>query len=346
MAGVGTEAIVVLVGSLLMVLITSVLVAYILSLPNRWLYILDQPNARSLHHRPTPRTGGIAVLAAIAVGIGTQALVGGTLHGCLWMLSVIPIALISFMDDRRGVGVLPRLLVHCLAAGMLLAMLGPGEPWILPVLGEVPAFISLSIQGTVVVWMINLYNFMDGMDGFAGGMALIGFSALAILGGIAGSTMYMKISLVIAIASGGFLVWNFPPARLFLGDVGSSSLGFLMAGMLLWGQRNSIVHPGLGLLVFSPFVIDASVTLLLRLGRGERIWEAHREHFYQRVVRLGWGHRRTVLAEYGLMLGCALSVIITATFLDHGQWFVLVIWGGVYVLLANVVRHMERKRVQ
>jgi UDP-N-acetylmuramyl pentapeptide phosphotransferase/UDP-N-acetylglucosamine-1-phosphate transferase len=157
--------------------------------------------------------------------------------------------------------------------------------------------------------MINLYNFMDGMDGFAGGMSVIGFGFFAIMGWKAGHEVFLSISLITAAASAGFLIYNFPPARIFMGDVGSSTLGLLAAILSLWGSRDGVFPFWIAVLVFSPFIADATVTISRRLLQNEKIWQAHKIHFYQLLVRSGWGHRRTLLLEYAIMLGCGFSAL-------------------------------------
>jgi len=145
------------------------------------------------------------------------------------------------------------------------------------------------------------------MDGFAGGMAAFGFGTFAVMGWTAGHDAFLAVSLIIAAASAGFLFFNFPPARIFMGDVGSSTLGLLAATLSLWGVRDGIFPFWIAFLVFSPFIVDATVTLFRRLLRGDKIWQAHKTHFYQRLVQAGWGHRKTVLFEYAIMLGCAVT---------------------------------------
>ena len=127
------------------------------------------------------------------------------------------------------------------------------------------------------------------------------------MGWTAGHDAFLAVSLIIAAASAGFLFFNFPPARIFMGDVGSSTLGLLAATLSLWGARDGVFPFWIALLVFSPFIVDATVTLFHRLLRGDKIWQAHKTHFYQRLVRAGWGHRKTVLFEYAIMLGCAVT---------------------------------------
>jgi UDP-N-acetylmuramyl pentapeptide phosphotransferase/UDP-N-acetylglucosamine-1-phosphate transferase len=159
------------------------------------------------------------------------------------------------------------------------------------------------------MWMTNLYNFMDGSDGLAGGMALFGFAAYALGGWISGDLVLATVSASVAAAAAAFLVFNFPPARVFMGDAGSIPLGFLAAALGLAGWRQGLWPLGFPLLVFSPFIVDASMTLARRILRGERFWRAHKTHYYQRVVQLGWGHRDTALAEYLLMAVCGAAAL-------------------------------------
>jgi UDP-N-acetylmuramyl pentapeptide phosphotransferase/UDP-N-acetylglucosamine-1-phosphate transferase len=184
---------------------------------------------------------------------------------------------------------------------------------------------------------------MDGMDGFAGGMAVIGFSTLAWLG--RADPGFATLCLIVAAASAGFLFHNFPPAKIFLGDTGSTTLGFLAAACSLWGSRVGLFPFWVALLVFSPFIVDATVTLLRRLLRGERIWEAHRTHYYQRLVLLGWGHRRTVLVEYALMLACAGSALLAVRLPPTGQAMMALGWVFIYSLLMRGVGWLERRQL-
>ncbi|MGB5063083.1 MAG: glycosyltransferase family 4 protein [Candidatus Competibacter sp.] len=258
------------------------------------------------------------------------------------LAGLIPLALVSFQDDRKSVAARWRILVHLWAAvSLLVADLVPGS-LVLPGLAlALPAWIALPLVLLFAVWMINLYNFMDGMDGFASGMAVIGFSALAWLGWA--DAGFATFCLVVVAAGAGFLVYNFPPAKIFLGDTGSTALGFLAAGCSLWGAKVGLFPFWVALLVFSPFIVDATATLLCRLLRGEKVWEAHRSHYYQRVVLLGWGHRRTVLAEYTLMLACAGSALLAVRLPPVGQTILAVVWIWVYGLLMWGVGRLERR---
>ncbi len=309
-----------------------------------WPRILDHPNDRSLHSRPTPRTGGLAVLGAGLAGMVLSSLTTPDSRSSLdvLLLGLIPLVVISFLDDRHGIPFQWRFPVHVwvatslVVAGYTLDSLAlPGRVW--PLSDWVAVLFTLLFT----IWMINLYNFMDGMDGFAGGMAVIGFSTLAWLG--RADDAFMSTCLIVAAASAGFLVHNFPPAKIFLGDTGSTALGFLAAACSLWGSKSGLFPFWVAILVFSPFIVDATVTLLRRLLRGEKIWEAHRTHYYQRLVLLGWGHRRTVLAEYALMLACAGSAVFAVHLSPVSQVGLVIGWILVYGLLMLGVGQLERR---
>lgn len=310
----------------------------------RWA-LLDIPNDRSLHAVATPRSGGIGITAGLAAGyLATMpafpqpAWVVGA-----WLLT----AGISFGDDLYRLPPLLRLLVHVLAAAMLVFPAGyvldalrlPGLEW------HASAWLLQGCSLLFVVWMVNLYNFMDGMDGFAGGMTCIGFATLALLGALAGAPSYALAAALVCAATAGFLPFNFPPARLFMGDVGSGSLGFTAAMFLLWADRARLFPLWLGALVFTPFIVDATWTVIRRTCSGRRPWQAHREHFYQRLVRLGWGHKRTVLWSYALMLKCSLIAVACFCFTAVGaQGLLLGLTAAAYLALIAGINAMERRR--
>jgi len=161
-----------------------------------------------------------------------------------------------------------------------------------------------------IAWLTNLYNFMDGSDGLAGGMTVIGFAAYAVAAAWAEEPELATTCLCIAAAAAAFLVFNFPPARIFLGDVGSIPIGFLAGALGVVGWNDEAWPLWFPLVVFAPFVADATTTLARRLVRRERVWQAHRDHYYQRMVRSGLGHRGTALIAYGLMVVCAAGALL------------------------------------
>jgi UDP-N-acetylmuramyl pentapeptide phosphotransferase/UDP-N-acetylglucosamine-1-phosphate transferase len=290
--------------------------------------IVDRPNQRSLHQNPIPRIGGLAVLCGILAGwIGLD-----YPHLRILLLTIFMLALISVVDDLKSLPAWQRFLVHFLAASIGVIGLSGGQPWLICVLAIL-----------AIVWMTNLFNFMDGSDGLAGGMALFGFLFLAVRAAWAGDTVFASLNLVVASSALGFLWFNFHPARVFMGDTGSIPLGFL-AGLVGFAGWESGVWPfWFPLLVFSPFIVDATVTLLRRLVRGEKVWQAHREHYYQRLILLGHGHRNTALLEYALMIAAGLSALWGALQSTSTQARLLGAWALIYLALARTIDRRWRE---
>jgi UDP-N-acetylmuramyl pentapeptide phosphotransferase/UDP-N-acetylglucosamine-1-phosphate transferase len=255
---------------------------------------LDQPNERSLHERPVPRTGGIAVLAGAAVSLGFGA-------AGLWLPVALALVLaaVSFFDDIRGLPTSVRLAVHVAAAAFLV--------W--HVLSPMLA-IEMLVLILAVAWITNLYNFMDGADGLAGGMATIGFGAYGLAAWWGGDAALGALCVALSAAAFAFLLHNHHPARIFLGDVGSIPLGFLAAALGIVGWRNDLWPLWFPVMVFGPFIADATITLVRRVLRRERVWQAHRDHYYQRMVRMGLGHRGTAWTGYAVMLLCAGAALL------------------------------------
>lgn len=337
-----------------MLILISVM-AFVLAAASTWtvgrysakLGLVDEPNARSLHQRVTPRSGGIGVLTGAAAGLlvywfGADVEV---VAAAFWLTgAALGVALISLVDDLRSISPLQRLVVHLAASaapvmtGLTVSSLqlpGAGLDW--------PWLVGAGFTILFVGWFINLYNFMDGMDGFAGGMTLFGFGTYAVLGVLHGDQGFAAASLAISMGALGFLVFNFPPARIFLGDVGSASLGFLAAVFALWADRSEIAPLWVSIMLFGPFVLDATVTLIRRMANGEKVWEAHRSHYYQRLVQCGWSHRRTVLMEYGLMMLAAASALAVDHLTPAQQWCLIAVWLGTYGLLAAWVHRFQHE---
>jgi len=202
---------------------------------------------------------------------------------------------------------------------------------------------SYPITLLFIVWMANLYNFMDGLDGLAGGMAVIGFGVMGFLALVNGGAGIGLVAVLVAAAAGGFLVFNYPPARIFMGDVGAVPVGFLVASLAVKANRELVLGLWVPLILFSPFIVDASVVLLRRASRGARIWEAHREHYYQRLVLAGWSHTKTLWAEYAVMAGCAGIAVIYKQGVEAGRPVVTAVVAVAYVLLGFAVNGVERR---
>jgi len=294
--------------------------------------VMDLPNARSLHSVPVPRGGGVGIVVVflsaliwmfrnhlVSAGL-PLALVGGGLA----------IGIVGFIDDRFNLAQWPRVLVHCLAAAWAIWCLNLTHPfeggsamlgiWV----GRLAAFVGL-------VWLTNLFNFMDGIDGITPSETVTIGLGVALIALIAADheSGGVPLGLSIAAASLGFLVWNWQPAKLFLGDVGSIPLGFLLGWLLLGLAGTGAWAPALILPLY--YLVDSSLTLLHRLVRLRRVWEAHREHFYQRAVQRGSSHGNVVLRI------AAANVLLVLLSLLATDWPFLSVTLAVVVVVALLV---------
>lgn len=283
---------------------------------------MDHPNARSLHETPTPRIGGLGIMAG--VGAASLWLADAALLPAI--LGAFALAGVSLADDVRGLPVQVRFLAHFVAAAGCLFALGI-TGW------------ALLAATLAVVWMTNLYNFMDGANGLAGGMTAIGFGALALAAWQGDAPGLAAFCAAIAASALAFLYFNFPSARLFMGDAGSIPLGFLAATLGIVGARQGVWPWLFPLLVFSPFIVDASVTLARRALRGEKIWQAHRSHYYQRAVLLGASHRRLAVAAWGLMSAMAALAFAARAWPQHAAGLLILS----AVLYASIFLAIDRR---
>ncbi|MET0567879.1 MAG: hypothetical protein ABWZ74_02280 [Hyphomicrobiaceae bacterium] len=271
-----------------------------------------------------PRTGGIGLLIGAGVAGALLPVAGlGLIVGLTTALAAI-----FFVDDLRGLPVPVRISAQAVAATVFViwGMNASGLP--LPL-----AF--MFVPG--IVWCMNAYNFMDGTNGLAGGMAVFGFGAYAVAGHAAGVADLAVAAAIVSGAALGFLIWNFDPARIFLGDAGSIALGFLAAVIGFLGWERGVWPCWFPPLVFSPFVLDATVTLLRRALLGEDLWRAHKSHYYQRLVRMGWSHRRLSLSAYALMAVAAISALVMRNAPPPIVTALLSTWGIAYVVIAIVI---------
>lgn len=258
--------------------------------------IIDHPNARSSHTLPTPRGGGIAIFVASALTIALFVLFGvvDSQLGYALLGGGTAVAWIGFLDDRGALSVRTRLVVHVGAATWAMWMLGGLPP--LQVGGQIVELGLIGdVLGTVaIVWVLNLFNFMDGIDGIAASEAVficLAGGGIALLSGLSASISFSAFAL--AAASAGFLVWNWPPARIFMGDVGSGYLGFVIAILAIAAGRENASAAFIWLVLGAIFFVDATVTIVRRFTRGESVHQAHRSHGYQYLARR-WGSHKAV----------------------------------------------------
>lgn len=286
--------------------------------------ILDLPNERSSHTLPTPRGGGLAVtpvmiLFLVGLAWAQHAPMLATLGiGALALLGV------SWLDDRYTLPPLPRFLTQILVVGITLALL-PADTSI--VSSALPVWLDRVLVGLGWVWFINLYNFMDGIDGITGIETLSIGLGLALL-----SPALATPALVVAAIAGGFLVWNWHPAKVFLGDSGSIPLGFVLGGLLL--QLASEGHLAAALILPAYYLADATITLTRRALAGEKIWQPHRKHFYQRAIQGGKRHHHVSLLILVGNLGLMIAAVISTTAPGWGVVAALV----VTALMLGVLR--------
>ena len=291
--------------------------------------------ARSLHTAPIPRVGGLAIWAGwLPVACLAPALpaMGVVTWGVPWLL----LFAVSLRDDMHGVAIAPRLAVHGIAACWF--------AWASAPFLTDGGFLPLVLVALVVAWSLNLYNFMDGSDGLAALMSVAGFAAMGAV--LLWHRMPAELPLALAAATVPVLLVNRPPARIFLGDVGAVPLGFLAAALGIGGVGAGAWGAWFPVLVFLPFIADASVTLAKRALRGERFWEGHKTHYYQRLHQMGAGHAGT-LAVYGaFMAGTAGTAVACACLRPAWGGPALAAWCAVCALLFATIdyhwRHHKR----
>lgn len=311
----------------------------------RWLRrrgIVDVPNERSSHSSPTPRGGGLAVLAAAAFTLAGMHAWQGVPVPHAWIIGAVALlALAGLADDVRGLPPWLRLLVQ--TAGVALVLAGGFGLERLPL--PAPLDLAAGVLGPLLTWLwltgvTNLFNFLDGIDGYAGWQAILGCAGALALGL---EPAMMAAAAAVGGAMAGFLVWNWHPARIFLGDVGSTAIGFFLAAAPLTAppaRRAEAVFTMAMLLWF--FLSDGAYTLLKRLVRGERIWSAHRSHLYQELAR-ALGRHDAVVVRVGAA-GTALGAAAAAAFVARspgGQWGALAAGGAAFLFYR---RRVEREQ--
>jgi UDP-N-acetylmuramyl pentapeptide phosphotransferase/UDP-N-acetylglucosamine-1-phosphate transferase len=267
---------------------------------------LDVPNPRSSHSRPTLRGGGLVIVGGFFLGLGVWLLSGGSIspRALGWLAGAVLVASVSFIDDLRRLPVVPRLIVHTVGA-VVLTLAGVQARDASLIVALVAAFVY-------VVALTNVYNFMDGIDGLAISQAIVGGMAFAVAGALVANPLMAASGALLAAASCGFALYNVPPARMFMGDVGSTFLGFSFAGLSLLaniGVGGGRLPLEFGVLLFAPFLFDGLVTLSRRVVRGERWYTAHRSHYYQRLVTRGLSHGQVTTLYAGLAVVAAAAAL-------------------------------------
>ena len=299
----------------------TVLIASLIATGVVWYFlrrhaILDHPNARSSHASPVPRGGGLAVIAILVCAWAYVAPMAMQLEIWVVLLAAVLLATVSWIDDLRSLSPITRLLAQ--AAGVLAALIWLGDSGLV-FQGLLPQPLDLAATALAWLWFVNLFNFMDGID------AISAVEAISIGGGVAliaslapASGLDPALGLTLAAAAIGFLVWNWPPAKIFLGDVGSVPLGFLLGWLLLKLAASGYWAPALILPLY--YLADATITLVLRAARREPVWQAHRQHYYQRAVQRGRSHGRVsaAIAAANLLLAALAVLSLTQPWIALG----------------------------
>lgn len=267
--------------------------------------VLDQPNARSSHQRPTPRGGGLAMVIAFLLALtwlwGEQLLTLAEWAGLTGGSAAL--AATGFADDHKPLSPGLRWAVHWASAFWALWMFGRGLSIDFSLFRVAQPWLALPLAALVVVWMVNLFNFMDGIDGIAGSEALfVALLSAAWLEYSGAGLGWVLAALALAAASAGFLTRNWPPAKIFMGDVGSGFLGFSLSALMIGGVARYDASPWPWLISIGVFFVDATYTLFHRLRRGQKLANAHRSHAYQILSRRWGGHRPVTLAVNALNL--------------------------------------------
>ncbi len=301
--------------------------------------ILDHPNERSSHSIPTPRGAGIAVVGSLLAGWLVLAL---TLSegASIWVMlgAAAMLALFSWADDLRGLGILPRLAIQAATVVVVLVSL-PADALMFQ--GLLPLIPDRLIAALLWLWFVNVYNFMDGIDGITSIETTTIAGGIAVLGIFIGITPVLGAFAVIALASAlGFLPWNWHPARIFLGDVGSVPLGFLMGWLLVMLAISG--HWAPALILPGYYLADATLTLARRALRRKTVWRAHREHIYQKAVQARRRHDQTVILILVVNLGLVgLAALVVLAPL--ASWPAV---GGAAVLIGALLCYLPRPRTR
>lgn len=309
----------------------------------------DVPNERSSHSRLTPRGGGLAIVAIVIVGLIGFEMLGMFSWAAVWgyLLGATLIAIVSWIDDRYSFPTKWRLLIHFTGAVLVIVSAGYFQSITLPFLGEC----NLGGFGFLLTlfWLVgltNAYNFMDGIDGIAAGQAVVAGTGWMVIGILIHTPLAVILGMLIASSSLGFLIHNRPPARIFMGDVGSTFLGFTFAALPVLTIKNDSRLAFAGLLLLWPFIFDATFTFFRRLFRRENVFAAHRSHIYQRLVLAGHSHLVVSLIYVFLaIIGMVLSLTWSSSKSTSFSTFVVPIAFLGFMLWLFVVDQERRNLV-
>ena len=297
--------------------------------------MIAQPGERQSHEVATPTGGGLGLIFSIVVTALLLQLAFPL--PVFWWQNMLPgillLAIVGWRDDKIPVSSLLRLLIQLTVSVWLL-----GFGWLQFSSTNLALFVGAIVA---MVWFINLYNFMDGSNGMAGFQGVFAGMMLAFIFQFGGQFEMALIALLVAAACAGFLPLNFPRARVFMGDVASVPLGFIFASLAVYGMRTGILSLPVSILIMSVFVVDATLTLLARVFRGERWYTAHAQHVYQRLIAQGWSHRQVLVLYQAINVILVLPAIVLAEIFP--QYAMVTV--GLSLLLLGVCWHIANWRL-
>lgn len=299
--------------------------------------ILDIPNQRSSHQRATPRGGGLAVVVVVQCAVIALFAVND-LPANLFVALIVGgtmVAAVGFIDDIFGLAATWRFLVHGVAASVAVLVLdGPGDVQVGTTVINL-GWAGIAIAVLLVVWLVNLFNFMDGIDGIAGVEAIFVVGSAAAMLTLSDGGYIVVLLTVFFAALSGFLLWNWPPARIFMGDVGSGYIGFVIAACAIYTSSLQLLPPWTWLILSGVFVVDATFTLITRMILGEAWYSAHNNHAYQKASRQLQGHRPVTISVLCINLAWLLPIGWFATMRpEFGWWLTAVAWAPLVALSA------------
>ena len=306
--------------------------------------MVDRPNERSLHKGVVPRGGGLIIM--VLLGLATLVLALLTEQNVFYatvFLYLLCWSLLGWTDDRLDLSAGLRFFAQAVFAGLLIYMFGYVDEIVLSqeIVVHLGLFgIAASLIG--IVWLANLYNFMDGMDGLTASQTIIAAITLSVWFYQLGHDGLFYLCVILASSTYGFLLWNWHPAKIFMGDVGSIGIGAFFALLIIVGVTQYEIPVLSFVILLSAYIYDASYTLFARLLRREKIWEAHRSHHYQRLASLGFAHQKIVLCMITIMLISSLIASITVQYHDI-VWLGMVFIMVVLVLCSMILNHLEAR---
>jgi Fuc2NAc and GlcNAc transferase len=291
------------------------------------------PNERSLHDMPTPKGGGIAIVLTWYLGISILYFSGVIERNLFFaLLSGVLLAIVSLIDDIRGLKPAIRLIVQFITAIIAFYFLEGLRPLVMPQININYNYVVYPVAIIGMVWFINLFNFMDGVDGFASLEAIIVCAVFFVF------SWNMSTILLISCVT-GFLYWNWPKAEIFMGDVGSTQLGFILVVMGIYFHNTfefSILN---WIMLTSPFWFDATLTLLRRWRNGEKLSEAHRKHVYQRVVQAGFSHKKV----NGFLILVNIFIVILIIFYREFKFLQIPLFGLTLTVFYLLARNVDKR---